>query len=209
MNEEKVKSAVFYILERAENKEILIGKTRLIKLLDLLDIESYRSNQEGFTGLDWIFYKYGPYAFEIERFLDENEIIEESINIEGGKFFSKLKKEFDEEEVRLDIETKAIIGKLIDNWGTADLNELLDYVYFETEPMNNVEYTQALDLSKVKTKPEIKKIELSPKTKAKLEELGKRIKEQLEKIEISESYFWKEEIKDLSKLSGKVKVKNE
>jgi len=47
-----------------------IGKTRLIKLLYLLDIENYKSYQRIFTELDWIFYKYGPYAFEIEKFLD-------------------------------------------------------------------------------------------------------------------------------------------
>ena len=45
MNEDIVKNAVLYILERAENQEITIGKTRLIKLLYLLDIENYRTNQ--------------------------------------------------------------------------------------------------------------------------------------------------------------------
>jgi len=220
MNECNVKNAVFYILEQAQNQQIPIGKTRLIKLLYLLDIKNYQSFQRIFTELDWIFYKYGPYSFEIEKFLEKNGIIEEDIPIGGAKFFINLRKEFDE-DIRLDIETKATIEKLIVNWGTADLNELLDYVYFETEPMFNVKYKQKLDFSKVKRRPEEKKIELSSKTKEKLEDLGKRFKEQLEKIEIPDnvlirphldvrrkSYFWKEEVKNLSQLKGKVKVKN-
>jgi len=221
MNEEKVKNAVFYILERAENQKIPIGKTRLIKLLYLIDIENYRLNQKVLTGLDWIFYKYGPYAFEIDKFLDKIGIMEEDVLIGGGKIFANLKKEFGKEDVKLDIETKAIIERLIDNWGTADLNELLDYVYFETEPMFKVELRQKLDFSKVKGKRKKREIELSRESKEKLGELGKRIKKRLEEIELivdpfiklpselkGKSYFWKEEVEDMSKLKGKIKVKN-
>lgn len=220
MNEENVKNAVFYVLERAENKEIPIGKTRLIKLLYLLDIENYKSFQRIFTDLDWIFYKYGPYAFEIEKFLDKIGIVEEDIHIGEGKIIASLKSELGK-EVKLDIEIKAIIEKLIEEWGTADLNELLDYVYFETEPMFKVEFKKELDFSIVKGRQEERKIELSRESKEKLRELGKQIKERLEKIELPEdpfvklppklkgkSYFWKEEVKDLSKLSGKIKVRD-
>lgn len=220
MNLYNIKNAVFYILERAQNQEIPIGKTRLIKLLYLLDIENYQSFQRIFTELDWMFYKYGPYSFEIENFLEKNGIVEEDIHIAGTKFFINLRTEF-EEDIKLDIETKATIEKLIDKWGTADLNELLDYVYFETEPMRSVEYKRKLDFSKVKRRTKQKQIELSSKTKEKLEELGKIFKEQLEKIELpgdafirpssdlgGKSCFWKEEVKDLAQLIGKVKVKN-
>ena len=221
MNEENIKNAVFYILERAENQEIPIGKTRLMKLLYLLDIENYKSNQNVLTGLDWVFYKYGPYAFEIEQLLNKIGIVEEDIHVGGGKIFSKFKKEFGEEDIKIDIETKTIIEKLIDEWGTADLNELLDYVYFETEPMFKVELKKKLDFSRVKRKLKVRKVELSQEVKTKLGELGKRTKERLEKIELSEdplvklpsdligkSYFWKEEVKDLGQLKGKVKAKD-
>jgi hypothetical protein len=100
MNEEAVKNSVFYILERAENQKIPIGKTRLIKLLYLIDIENYRLNQKVLTGLDWIFYKYGPYAFEVDKFLDKIGVIEEDVLIGGGKIFANLKKEFGKEDVK-------------------------------------------------------------------------------------------------------------
>jgi CRISPR/Cas system-associated exonuclease Cas4 (RecB family) len=114
-----------------------------------------------------------------------------------------------------------MIERLIDDWGTADLNELLDYVYFETEPMFKVELRQKLDFSKVKGKRKKREIELSRESKEKLGELGKRIKKRLEEIELivepfiklppelkGKSCFWKEEVEDLSNLKGKIKVKN-
>lgn len=150
MNEDTVKNAVLYILERAENKEVSIGKTRLIKILYLLDLENYKLKQMILTGLNWIFYKYGPYTFEIEEFLNKIGIEEEEIYMGGGKIFSKLKKEFGEEDIKLDIETKSIIEKLIEEWGTAELNELLDYIYFDTEPMMKAQTRgEILDFSSV------------------------------------------------------------
>jgi len=135
MDEDKVKNIVFYILEQAENQEIPIGKTRLIKLLYLLDLENYRLRQMILTGLNWIFYKFGPYTFEIEDFFNKIGIKKEEIYINEVKRFSRLEKEFEEEDIKLDIETKTIIKNLIEEWGTADLNKLLDYIYFDTEPM--------------------------------------------------------------------------
>lgn len=221
MNEDIVKNAVLYILERAENQEISIGKTRLIKLLYLLDIEHYRLNQIVLTEMDWIFYKYGPYSFEIDDFLEKIGVTEEDIHISEGKTFTKLRKEFGEDDIKIAIEIKAVIEKLIKDWGTADLNELLDYIYFETEPMRIVKFKKKLDFLGVKGKREELEIELSRESKEKLVELGKRIKEHLEKTELPDDafvklpaefkekpYFWKDEVEDLSKLKGKVKVKD-
>jgi len=135
MFKEKIKNAIYYIFERAYNKDISLGKVRLIKLLYLLDVENYRSYQNIYSGLEWIFYKYGPYSFEIEELLDEIGVTEEEIPISESRFFKKLKLEIEDIAIELDIETKAIIEKLLDEWGTADLYELLDYIYFDTEPM--------------------------------------------------------------------------
>lgn len=219
MKKEEVKNAIYYIFERAYNKDIPLGKVRLIKLLYLLDVENYRSRQNIYSGLEWIFYKFGPYSFEIEDLFDEIGVTEEVIPISEGRFFKKLNLEIEDIEIELDVETKAIIEKLIDEWSTAHLYELLDYVYFQTEPMYDVKYKKKLDFSNIKRiKPE-KPIRLSPKTKEKLKILGKKIKEHINKIEIPEDLhvksppdtikdasFWEEEIMDLIQLKGKVKI---
>lgn len=135
MKKEEVKNAIYYIFDRAYNKDISLGKVRLIKLLYLLDVENYRYRQSLYSGLEWIFYKYGPYSFEIEELLDEIGVTEEEIPISKSRFFKKLKLEIEDIEIELEIEIKAIIEKLLDEWGAADLYELLDYTYFDTEPM--------------------------------------------------------------------------
>jgi hypothetical protein len=42
-----------------------------------------------------------------------------------------------------------IIGDLVKKWGGADINRLLDYVYFETEPMENAHRGDILDFSTI------------------------------------------------------------
>jgi hypothetical protein len=111
-----------------------IGKTKLIKLLYLLDLENFRSNKKTDTELNWIFYKYGPYAFELEEFLENIGVIEEEIPTKGGRVFLRLGIDH-QEEVEIGIEKRLILDSLIKEWGDASLSELLDYVYFDTEPM--------------------------------------------------------------------------
>jgi len=218
---EKLKSIVLFILERADNKDIPIGKTRLVKLLYLLDVEIYKLSKKTLTGLEWIFFKYGPYALEIEGFLDKIGVMEQDMHIGKGRFFSRLITEIDEEDIKVDIETKSVIEKLIEEWGTADLNELLDYVYFETEPMLSAEFSQRLDFSTIKLRAKEAEVDYSQETKEKLKELGKRLKDRLETIELPKDLFirfsidlkrkmqpWEEETKDLHKLSGKVNIKD-
>jgi hypothetical protein len=134
MHREKVKNSVYYILQRTKDLGFEIGKTKLIKLLYLLDLENFRSNKKTDTELNWIFYKYGPYAFELEEFLENIGVIEEEIPTKGGRVFLRLGIDH-QEEVEIGIEKRLILDSLIKEWGDASLSELLDYVYFDTEPM--------------------------------------------------------------------------
>jgi len=222
MNESNTQAAVSYLLERAQNQEIPIGKTRLIKLLYLLDIEIYRAHQRLFTELDWIFYKYGPFSFDVEAALSKLDISEDDVPIRGSKIFRKVKIELGERTGKLDIEIKAIIEKLLEDWGTADFNELLDYVYFETEPMIKAAFKQRLDFTLIKARRmREERIVLSKETEAKLQDLGKRLCIRLEEISVPDDPligfpadfigrpdFLKDEMADLSQLIGRVKVKN-
>jgi hypothetical protein len=180
MNEKNVKNAVFYILERAERQEIPIGLTRLIKLLYLLDIENYRSQRKTFTELDWTFYKYGPYAFEIEEFLENIGVTEEEIPIKGGRVLLRLGIDH-QEEIDIGIEKKAILDSLIEEWGDASLSELLDYVYFDTEPMMGAQTRgERLEFGSIKPKSyyAVKKYEVDEKR-------GKEIIQKIKQWELS------------------------
>ncbi len=222
MNEPNFRAAVFYLLERAENSEIPVGKTRLVKLLYLLDVELYRLRQHVFTELDWIFYKYGPYSNEVETALSQLDISEVDIPIAGARVFQKLDIDIGQYEGRLEIETKAVIERLLEDWGTADLNELLDHVYFETEPMLKAKFKQRLDFSMIKPKEtKVERITLSDEAKSKLKELGIRLCAKLERLEVPDDplniapfdfvgkvNFLQDEMVDLSTIIGKARIKN-
>lgn len=152
MHEENVRNSIHYILQRAIDLSLSIGKTKLIKLLYLLDIEHHRAHQRTLSELNWVFYKFGPYAFEIENFLGDIGVTEEGIVLRGGRIFSRLGID-PEEEAEIDIERRAILDTLIEEWGDASLGELLDYVYFDTEPMIDVQTRgERLDFNTIKPK---------------------------------------------------------
>ncbi len=136
----------------AEQERIPLGVTRLVKLLYLLDVEHYRRFGRRFTDLDWVFYHYGPYAFELENILGQSAMEREEIPLAGGKMIKRLKRpEESPEPDRLDYKAEGIVGALLRDWGTVDLRELLDHVYFETEPMLHATRGDRLDFSSIRS----------------------------------------------------------
>ncbi len=171
------------ILEEAEKRGISMGKVRLIKLLYLLEVEYYRLYQKRLTPLKWQFYYYGPYPLEIGKILGSPELEEEEINLPEDKVFHKLGiivKEPHNKYVEPEIER--LIRRVIEEWGGLDLRYLLDYVYFETEPMIGAEPGDILDFSKIKPWEETRIRKIKIKNRKKYEELRRKVKEHLENL---------------------------
>lgn len=205
------------IIISAKEQEINVSaKTRLIKLLYLIEIEYYKHYQKRLTDLKWQFYHYGPYASEIESILDSPDIEEIPFVLKGGKSGSQY--DFTENEIKAYVssEIKRLIDYIVKDWGETDLNKLLDYVYFETEPMKDAKRGDLLDFTKIKPwKPpeKIKNVRIDPiKFTALKEKYLSHIKE-MSKITPSlhipdKGYFdcikaWDEEI-STTKLTGQV-----
>ena len=131
-----------------------VGKTKLVKLLYLIDVENWRRRQKTLTGLEWQFYHYGPYAFEIDDALEELafDIPQESFSTERGDeafsfradwgLRSSLGKVISLSELHL-------VNRVIQEWGETELNPLLNHVYFYTEPMRDAKRGDILDFSTV------------------------------------------------------------
>jgi len=148
--------------------------TRLVKLLYLAELEYYRYRRERLTKLDWMFYHYGPYPPALKAVLGNPEV--EGFQWKGGKTSRQFLR--DEEkfmETVAEQEVESLISQTVKEWGDADLNQLLDYVYFETEPMQRAKRGDILDFSSVEsTRPLKIKLQLDP---AKLKELRARLSE--------------------------------
>jgi hypothetical protein len=129
-------------------------KTKLLKLLYLADVENWRDHGQRLTDLNWIFYLYGPWTEQYDQLLSEMKsegVIEVNPGHEDGEAtFINALHPAKLEQVDLSTPTYFAIKGLIERWGPQRTAELLDYVYFETEPMVNAVRGQALDFGSVK-----------------------------------------------------------
>jgi hypothetical protein len=150
----EAKSAVLGILTRVSERDGSANKTKLLKLLYLADIEHYRRTGETLTGFDWIFYFYGPWAPQYDDVLSQLEA-EGVLRREGwaaGDFEGErlvAASPVDLSSVIKDTVSFLRTRQLIDVWADRAVPPLLDYVYFETEPMQGAEKMKPLDFTKV------------------------------------------------------------
>lgn len=129
-------------------------KTKLLKLLYLLDIEAFRQNRTSLTGFGWIFYKYGPWAPQYESVLEQLQGLN-LIALRAGTI-PELDTVFIDsvQPVHLSAAFPMIADELrarriIEAWAARPTGELLEYVYFHTAPMREAQRGAALDFNTV------------------------------------------------------------
>lgn len=109
-----------------------IAKTRLLKLAYLAEVFSKRLTNKRLTEAPWLFWHYGPYLMEYPKMLESAAFVVETDREYDSIFpapgWDALKL-CNDEEIAV---SRAM--KLADE----EFNELLDFVYFDTEPMINV-----------------------------------------------------------------------
>jgi hypothetical protein len=151
-----LKSLIQYIIFQMEDKDCLLFKTRLIKFIYLIDYEYFRMHRKQITGIPWIRYQYGPYSSELVKFAKEHgiDIGDESSDFTTGNGI-KNPSEIDEESIEslLPHELRTLTDRIIERWCDENLKILLDYVYCDTEPMENSVFGQPLDFSLVRKEP--------------------------------------------------------
>jgi hypothetical protein len=149
-----VRELTAYIVARALGKEAILTRTKLVKLLYLVDLEQQRRAGSTLTNLSWVFYYYGPYSFELQ---------EELTAMEGGVLATRsVRDRADREQAILYVHVsdppdadrwqeivRSRIDRVVDRWALEDLNLLLDFVYFHTEPMRTARRGEELDFSVV------------------------------------------------------------
>ncbi|MBS4015966.1 MAG: DUF4065 domain-containing protein [Candidatus Latescibacteria bacterium] len=167
------------ILYEMEKDGLPTGKTRLIKLLYLLEVEYYRLHQERLTDLIWRFHFYGPYPDKIDEVLGAPDLEEIPSTIKGDRDFKRYTVVSEQTKHQYNItEIQRLISHIVKDWGGLDLYNLLDYVYFETEPMENVKRGDILAFSKIQPYQETKLVKIRVDSK-KIDELKQRIKDHI------------------------------
>jgi hypothetical protein len=168
------------------SKESAATKTKLLKLLYLLDIESFRETQKTLTGFDWVFYKYGPWTAQYDEVLDQLS--------QEGKIQLNSSNKGDLEATFIDPTSAVDLSKafpiytdelkarrILEVWADRPVGELLDYVYFHTAPMKNAERKSRLDFGSI-LREEAPVEYRRAKSKSSPDELKKKRKEFLKAI---------------------------
>jgi hypothetical protein len=147
-----LKQLIIYLVDQIQDQEGIISKIHLVKLIYLIDVEYYRKYGRTLTNLDWIFYSYGPYAFQIDDAIQElgYRLGPENIQTKIGEKATvyHVNREVDISEL-VNFGTKAMIDKIINSWVLEDTKFLIDHVYTETEPMKDAVRGKELDFSKI------------------------------------------------------------
>lgn len=149
-----LRELIRYVVTEVLEQEGTLGTTRLVKLLYLIDVEYYRRHRELLTGLEWICYRYGPYAFEIPDVLRslDLDLPQDEVAL-GGRRVARIFRPGHLPEVNIgalvSIADKMLIDRIIGEWALEDLNRLLSRVYFDTEPMQGARVGQALDFGTI------------------------------------------------------------
>jgi len=129
---------ILYIVDQIQNQGVRPSLIMLTKLLYLVDVEHYRRYGKPLTGLQWVYQKYGPWAFSLPTVLRHADIDlgeEEFVTSKGHKgraFFAVGRQDI---TGAIGSGSKLIVDRVIQAWALEGTNTLLGYVYFQTEPM--------------------------------------------------------------------------
>ena len=179
-----LRDLVGYVIREAQDRGFQLLKTQLVKLLYLADVEALRSGMPRITDVQWVFYKYGPYAAEVDRAIRELVGVEvqeiEGVSARGRAYRRYTADPAEDHEAGLAPWEKVILGGVLDRWLGEDLNRLLDHVYFETEPMLEAEWGKPLDLSLVQPRRPGPSVRWTAELEARLRELRQRLRRKAE-----------------------------
>ena len=146
-------------------------KTRLLKLAYLVDLFHARKFGAPLTEGTWIYYLYGPYRHDYDSVISERPFETEDVDFADEKTATVISMAPNTDATSLPIDIRNFVVRAVFDYGGLPLRELLDFVYFETEPMINAqERMEQLDFGRVNPDSyyKVQKLSLDPKEEARL-----------------------------------------
>lgn len=145
------------LVYEAHSMGFSMRKIILIKYLYLLDVYMAQETGKKYTNFTWIFFRFGPWDVEVNDFIEnmiQNKLIiaerheskyknsEEFVTLLPIKDSPDRKTLWNLKQLPLGVYHKIFIRDL--DIFKDDVYKLLDYVYFDTEPMKNVNMNDIL-----------------------------------------------------------------
>ncbi len=131
MKRELVRNLLLYITDQLHDLEGQISTIRLVKILYLIDLEYYNNHGKTLTEIDWVYYHFGPYFFELGDILRSASIDLDAREFvtERGRGFTYHTNEEQEMPKGLEFHVESSINRIIKRWALEDTPILLDFVY--------------------------------------------------------------------------------
>lgn len=129
------------------------SKTKLLKLLYLMDVEGARSIGTTLTGWDWKFLHFGPWTAAYDPVLSDlasydHVALKGMGDDERATVIVTRRRDVDLQRLS-DGTVQNIVARVLSRWGNRELGEILNFVYFETEPMQVAERGSVLNFNTV------------------------------------------------------------
>lgn len=123
-----------------ENRLSGLGRVRITKLIYLIECEYYGWTRTRLTQLDWIFFHYGPWSPSLSTILEDDFNTPEEVETEHGTFkpIAWIPPSFEKPKLKLDYNAEGILARTLKKFASIPVGKLLDYVYYETKPMEGV-----------------------------------------------------------------------
>ena len=180
----KVLDLIKYIVCYATDHDIRLTTVRIVKCLYLADLYHARLfGGETFTKFPWAFVYYGPYCREAMGSIEDarlqgliaSQTYESKYQNKDYALFSCHDERYEELRRTFPIPMLSELQSRIKKFGD-DTAQLLDYVYFETEPMMDVKKGDRLDFSKARALQREPIIEPHKMSKENIEQIKAHIK---------------------------------
>lgn len=131
----KIGNTLVYLARNVRNPY----KTKILKLLYILDEISIKNSGIPFLNLDYKVWKFGPIEENIYVDLTSEpslfkDYIERNVNEEGHTYISAIVDFMDDEFTDNDIE---LLDKVIEQFGNRTAKQLVDYTHRENAPWHN------------------------------------------------------------------------
>ncbi|MEA2139343.1 MAG: hypothetical protein QOG56_2493 [Solirubrobacteraceae bacterium] len=139
--EPDLRALIAYIVAGARERRVTLNRTRLVKLLYLVDVESVRTRREPVTGVAWVFLDFGPHAGELVDVLEDLE--------RRTALYRAMPDDAPDGEDWL-AATRRTVDSVIERFAALPVNALLDHVYFRTGPMAGAQRGRLLDMSRAR-----------------------------------------------------------
>ena len=165
---------ILYVVYQLNDLGRFPSSIQIVKYLYLIDVEFQRVMRTQLTPLEWRFHLYGPYAFELPALMARlgYHMAAEQFDGEEGQGWrhrAEVEVKFPQEIAPI---AQTIADRVLKVWGLASTREILDHVYFGTEPMEDAVRGEPLDFSRVR--PDLGAFEVEFRDSKRLRELRKR-----------------------------------